>query len=173
MNNKVVCIALIACCAMAFMCYAEDVTTDKGIWPKGWPQELEPLRKQSRTVRSGLAELITYEIPFAKRQKFESAWPHLLTIKSKGAPILLLRGPNKDLGTQINAGVRINCPPSQGRDGVTPAEPLPGVRSIRERWLWTRYIELVVDGVIVDLNRIPLPGDTPIIDMRFGDGKSK
>ena len=31
----------------------------------------------------------------------------------------------------------------------------------------TTYIELVVDGDIVDLNRIPLPADTPIIDERF------
>jgi len=30
-------------------------------------------------------------------------------------------------------------------------------------------IELVVDGDIVDLNRIPLPLDTPIIDKRFKD----
>jgi hypothetical protein len=32
------------------------------------------------------------------------------------------------------------------------------------------YIELVVDGAIVDLNRIPLPADTPIVDERFKDG---
>ncbi len=31
----------------------------------------------------------------------------------------------------------------------------------------TTFIELVVDGSIVDLNRIPLPEDTPIIDERF------
>jgi hypothetical protein len=29
------------------------------------------------------------------------------------------------------------------------------------------YIELIMDGEIVDLNRIPLPADTPIIDERF------
>lgn len=34
-------------------------------------------------------------------------------------------------------------------------------------------IELVVDGDIVDLNRIPLPPDTPIIDKRFKDNKAK
>ena len=28
-------------------------------------------------------------------------------------------------------------------------------------------IELVVDGRIIDLNRIPLPPETPIIDRRF------
>jgi hypothetical protein len=35
------------------------------------------------------------------------------------------------------------------------------------------YIELVVDGNIVDLNRIPLAAHTPIIDERFKDGKKK
>ena len=34
-------------------------------------------------------------------------------------------------------------------------------------------IELVVDGNIVDLNRIPLPADTPIIDKRFKDKHNK
>ena len=34
-------------------------------------------------------------------------------------------------------------------------------------------IELVVDGNIVDLNRIPLPADTPIIDKRFKDKHDK
>jgi hypothetical protein len=29
------------------------------------------------------------------------------------------------------------------------------------------YIELVVDGDIVDLNRLELPQDTPIVDERF------
>ncbi len=34
----------------------------------------------------------------------------------------------------------------------------------------TTCIELVVGGKIVDLNRIPLPADTPIIDERFERG---
>ena len=42
----------------------------------------------------------------------------------------------------------------------------------REQSLWT-HIELVVDGEIVDLNRIRLPADTPIIDERFEDDESK
>jgi hypothetical protein len=33
--------------------------------------------------------------------------------------------------------------------------------------MWTTYIVLIVDGQTVDLNRIPLPGDTPIVDERF------
>jgi hypothetical protein len=34
-------------------------------------------------------------------------------------------------------------------------------------------IVLIVDGKIVDLNRIPLPADTPIIDKRFKEGHNK
>ena len=34
-------------------------------------------------------------------------------------------------------------------------------------------IELSVDGDIVDLNRIPLPADTPIIDKRFEEVNEK
>ena len=37
----------------------------------------------------------------------------------------------------------------------------------------TTFIELFVDGNIVDLNRIPLPADTPIIDERFNDTQNK
>jgi hypothetical protein len=66
--------------------YAIWEISDKGAWPKSWPKELEPLRKQSGTIIGGL-------------------------------------------------------------------------------------IELVVDGKVVDLNRIPLPADTPIIDMRFTDSQ--
>jgi hypothetical protein len=44
---------------------------------------------------------------------------------------------------------------------------------VQDRWLRTTYIELVVDGQIVDLNRIGLPADTPIIDQRFEDGQKK
>jgi len=39
--------------------------------------------------------------------------------------------------------------------------------------MWTNYIELIVDGNIVDLNRIHLPADTPIIDERFKDAQNK
>lgn len=37
--------------------------------------------------------------------------------------------------------------------------------------MMTTYIELVVDGLVVDLNRIQLPPDTPIIDERFNSDK--
>ena len=40
---------------------------------------------------------------------------------------------------------------------------------MKGNWEQTIYIELIVDGNIVDLNRFPLPADTPIIDERFKD----
>ena len=64
-------------------------------------------------------------------------------------------------------------PDGQHKNPATPEGPIPGITSGRERWMYTTYIELVVDGRIVDLNRIPLPGDTPIIDERFKDEKKK
>jgi hypothetical protein len=165
-------LAAIAFCA-AGSAYALYSVDNQGTWPKSWPKELEPLRKQSRTLRGSLADLTSYEIPFTKREDFESAWPHILKVKSQGAPVVLLRAPDRSLGTLIKAGVRIPCPPPQPKNGVTPPAPIPGTTNLRERWLWTTYIELVVDGDIVDLNRIPLPADTPMIDKRFEDGPNK
>jgi hypothetical protein len=114
-----------------------------------------------------------YEIPFTNREQFESAWPHILKIKSKGAPVILVRGPNTRLGTRINAGVLIHSPPRQKGDRVMPEAPLPGQTNRSETWLYTTFIELAVDGDIVNLNRIPLPADTPLIDERFKDGQNK
>jgi len=77
-----------------------------------------------------------------------------MKLKSKGTPLTLSRGP-EELGVTPPkaAGVRISA------------------RSdILSRWAEALYdIELVVDGSIVDLNRILLPADTPIIDKRFTD----
>ena len=44
--------------------------------------------------------------------------------------------------------------------------PLP--RAPKKEPIWAKvYLEVVVDGEIVDLNRIPLPADTVIVDERF------
>ena len=65
----------------------------------------------------------------------------------------------------------VHSPPvGQADNPATPEAPINST-NMRERWLYTTYIELVVDGDIVDLNRIALPADTPIIDERFKDGK--
>ncbi|HEY2841839.1 MAG TPA: hypothetical protein VGJ26_21955 [Pirellulales bacterium] len=151
---------------------------DKGTWPKSWAVELEPLRKQSRTLVGPMIPQLHYEIPFTKRQDFESAWPQLLKVKSKGAPIILLRSPDKWLGANIKSGVRVHSPPEQTNKQINPEVPLAGPAvtgrgNVRERWMWTTYIELIVDGDVVDLNRIPLPADTPIIDERFHEEEQR
>jgi len=168
-------IALLAAIAFCAVCpaYALYSVSNEGKWPKSWPKELEPLRKQARSAVGPTIAQEHYDIPFTKREEFESAWPHLLKIKSKGAPVILMRGPDTWLGNKINAGVRIHCPPAKTDKRANPEEPLPGDRGVRQRWMWTSYIELVVDGSIVDLNRILLPAETPIIDERFKDGQKK
>ena len=145
-------LAAIALCEVGSV-YALYSVIDKGTWPESWPKELEPLRKQSRTLVGPLKEYRHYAIPFTKREDFESAWPHLLKVTSKGAALRLVRAPNFCLGEGAKAGVVVHSPPL-GQEGTT-------------------YLELVVDGDIVDLNRIPLPADTPINDERFKDGKNK
>jgi hypothetical protein len=45
--------------------------------------------------------------------------------------------------------------------------PLPGVTDLRERWLYTTFVGLVIDGAMLDMNHIPLPADSPIVDERF------
>ena len=148
--------AIILCAAGS--AYAVYEVSDKGDWPTTWPRELEPLRKQARTLVGPQRLSRHYAIPFAKREEFESAWPQLLKVKSKGAAIILVHAPNFFLGDS-KAGVVVHAPPAGQEENPATGD--------------TTYIELVVDGTIVDLNRIPLPPDTPIIDRRFDDGQSK
>jgi hypothetical protein len=132
--------------------YAISFGGPGGKWPQSWPKELEPLRKQAWTWEHGFGGM-SYDIPFANRKEFEAAWPHILTLKSKGASITLLRGPHLRVEAGKTAGVRV-VPPRDATSTVTS-------------------ILLVVDGEIVDLNRIPLPADTPIVDERFKDEDRK
>jgi len=159
-------VATIAFCAVGSV-YAISEGGRGGTWPKSWPKELEPLREKAWTWEH-IVGGISYDIPFPNREVFESAWPHILKLKSKGAPITLLRGPHVRAWTLTarspkhkpklkTAGVIIRLP----RENVSKG-PLSNTR-----------IHLVVDGDIVDLNRIPLPADTPIIDKRFKDGNEK
>src|SRR5438445_12749540 len=99
--------ALIAVCSVN----ADYTVNGKGTWPKSWPKELEPLRKQASTFEGPLAAHQHYAIPFTKREQFESAWPHILKLKSKGAPVRLVSGPNFFLAKDIKAGVIVHCPP--------------------------------------------------------------
>lgn len=123
-----------------------------GKWPKNWPKALEPLRKTAWTWEHGLVGQISYDIPFASREEFESAWPHIVKLKSKGAPLTL-----------------INTQHYHGKAGDVPASVVifPPLKGSKTGPLSTTRIYLKVDGKIVDLNVIPLPADTPIIDKRF------
>lgn len=146
--------------------YADYTVEEKGSWPDTWPKELDALRGQSRTLEGPLRPLLHYAIPFDKREAFEAAWPNLLKVKSQGAPVVLRRGPSFWLGKGASAGVCVHTPPA----GEAPIED---AGKIAGNWERTIYIELIVDGQIVDLNRIPLPPDTPIIDERFKDGSTR
>jgi hypothetical protein len=139
--------------------YADYTVTHRGTWPESWPKELESLRKNSRTFEGPLQPLLHYGIRFTTREEFEAAWPHLLKVKSNGAPIVLRRGPNFWLDG-ASQGVCVHTPPAD-------TKPLSAADVKNSRWETTNYIELIVDGTIVDLNRIFLPADTPIIDERF------
>jgi hypothetical protein len=162
-------IALVVASSTAFALYSVE---NRGSWPKTWPAELEPLRKQARTLVGPEVECRHYAIPFAGREQFEAAWPHILKVKSKGAAIVLVCGPNFFLD-KSPAGVVVHCPPDgQANNPATPEAPINST-NVRERYLYMTWIELVVDGQIVDLNRIPLPPDTPIVDERFKAGVTK
>ena len=166
--------ALLAAIAFSSVCsvHADYAVTDRGIWPDSWPKELEPLRKQARTFEGPIDQL-RYLIPFTKREDFEAAWPHLLKVKSKGAPIILMRGPRTDFFEIKPAGVLIQSPPARIAKLANVEIPMPGATDARTKWSNATFIELVVDGQIVDLNRIPLPPDTPIVDERFKDAITK
>ena len=154
------CVAAIAVCTASSV-YAISFGGPGGKWPKSWPKELEPLRKEAWTWEHGFGGM-SYDIPFATREEFEAAWPHILTLKAKDARIYLLRGDHLRVGEGKSAGVRV-CPPRK----LTPAE-LEKLPAEIVTTIW-----LVVDGEIVDLNRISLPADTTIIDERFKDEKKK
>lgn len=159
-------------CFTAGTAFALYEVSETGDWPGTWPAELDGLRKQSRTLVGPEVASRHFAIPFASAEDFEAAWPKLLDVKTKGAPIFLVRGPNFFLGDDDKAGVVVHCPPEgQHKNPATPEAPIEGVQDVHMRWMNTSYIELVVDGKIVDLNRIKLPENTPIIDERFPEEK--
>ena len=157
-RTAAICVAIVL--SLVSSVFAEYSVWNSGKWPESWPAELEPLRKQSRTFEGPKQPLLHYAIPFTKRDEFESAWPHLLKSKSKGAPIVLRRAPSFWLGDKATAGVCVHTPP-------TGEAPIADGKDAKGNWQKTIYIELIVDGEIIDLNRIHLPADTPIIDERF------
>ena len=170
MKRATVFLVAAAVCAASGAAFALYDVVDRGIWPKTWPADLEPLRKQATTSVGPLAPYMNphYAIRFTDREEFESAWPHILKVKSEGAPIFLVRSPSFSLG-EDNTGVVVHSPSAEQADNA--AEPIP-VTELSQVRINTTFIELVVDGKVVDLNRIPLPADTPIIDQRFNEKQS-
>ena len=205
------------------LCFALISTQAEGTWPNSWPKELDPLRKQAQTVEvaHGIQERV-YVIPFRNREDFEKAWPHILKVKSQGAPLILEKSPFKYnvSGSESVTGVMILAPSSgfvggpysphaetyeemeelvkEGKmlrasapwpmeimldkgelpEYVTSANEVDGkmqwidVRQFDKKRTKTRHraridIILITDSKIVDLNRIRLPENTPIVDNRF------
>ena len=173
MNRRTALLATVVLFAAGSV-HALYVVYDRGEWPKSWPQELEPLRKQARTYEGPSVLYRAYLIPFTKREEFEAAWPQLLKVKTKGAPIVLVHGPKTDFFKVEPAGVAIYSPPVNEAPGPENGVPITDAQKGDGEWRTkATYIELVVDGEIVDLNRIALPADTLIIDERFKEEKKK
>ena len=175
MKRTIPLLAAITLIAIFSPAYADYGVSDRGEWPESWPKDLEPLRKQAQTYEGPLVLYRHYLIPFTKREEFETAWPHFLKVKTKGAPIILVRGPKTSFFSVKPAGVHIQTPPVDARqkEAVTEVSSEDAKKAHGEWRTNATYIELVVDGEIVDLNRIALPADTPIIDERFKDQKKK
>ena len=159
MTKRLWLLGLVAVC-LTCVVRGDYSVESRGSWPEDWPDELDSLRPQARTFEGPLQPLLHYAIPFEDRETFEAASPHLLKVKTAGAPIVLRRGPNFWLEGGA-AGVCIHSPPA----GVEPVAANPPAN--RERPESANYLELIVDGKIVDLNRIAFPSDTLIIDQRF------
>jgi hypothetical protein len=199
MHNRAL-VALLVVSVTCGVCHAIVTTIDRGTWPESWPKELEGCRRQAKTVQvaHGIQETV-YEIPFDSREEFEKAWPHVLKLKSRGAPLILEKSPSTYhvSGSTMPAGVRILWPSGatvELPDGTRLEAKPPWPESIQsasgelpeyvvaEAGKWVSFtrgqhkgflnrarvdIVLVVDGRVVDLNRIELPGETPILDRRF------
>ena len=135
-----------------------------GAWPDDWPKELATFRGltdkglRSWTFQRPGEPLVHYGIKFLTREEFETAWPHLLKVKSKGAPIILRSGPSLWLAGAWH-GVCIHTPAKGKR-------PLSEQELKESPWKATNYLELIVDGKIIDFDRMDVPVDTPIIDKR-------
>src|SRR4051794_1237362 len=97
----------------ATVALASTMIVSRGLWPETWPKELEALRSKATTLRVHMgSEENVYEIPFESREEFEAAWPHILSLRSKGSPISLQPGPVRysSLPPTVKAGVLILGP---------------------------------------------------------------
>ncbi len=147
--------------------YALYTVSEQGEWPKSWPRELDPLRKQARTMVGPMVPERHYAIRFTSRKEFESAWPYLLKVKTRAAPIFLIRSSYFFLSDHNKAGVIVHTPPlGQSKNPATPEAPIPGETNPRQRWAQTTVLEVMVDDDIIDWKHIALPKGTVVIDQR-------
>ncbi len=202
-NKSLIVLFAVMSVLVCSLCFGLVITYNDGKWPETWPKELETYRKLAKTydVACGTQQTV-YEIPFDSTKEFEKDWPYILTLKSKGATLILEKSPSKFFVSEssVEAGVRILCASggtSQTQDAkkLRAGPPWPDyIRSedgelpeyvVSENGRWVPFskdndrlcvkhrarvdIVLIVDGEIVDLNRIPLPANTTIIDNRFKD----
>jgi hypothetical protein len=99
MNRRsavVVLLVIVALLSFGPTCLSNISVAERGMWPGSWPKELEPYREQALTIEmfgSPGAHETCYDIQFDSREEFEKAWPHILTLSSKGAPLTLVKGP--------------------------------------------------------------------------------
>ena len=136
----------------------DSIESDTGTWPDTWPNELEPLRKQAESGRGGVFMSPFHKIKFTKndRETFETAWPHILTLKSEGSTLTLIDGNYYFKNAEdVVAGVIISPPMEGTKSGL----------------LTETRISLLVDGNVIDLNRIELPANTRIEDARFKNAR--
>ena len=193
--KSIILLPLIVVSVAGSLCLALVTSSERGAWPDTWPRELEKLRRDGRTYSySSLTEECAHEVFFESREAFENAWPQLLKVKSEGAPLILESLQNSNLYPRpTQPAVRVLAPSPPGR-GFTDAErnrPFPWPDTIKHPdGTWPEYVVhyeggwvpsgkaamrfrarrdlvLIVDGEIIDLNRISLPPETPIVDRRF------
>jgi hypothetical protein len=195
-------LVLWAALAGSGVCFAMIWGQDTGAWSADWPKELEPYRKRASSMSERpIGGGVVYTIPFADQRDFEKMWPVILSLKSKGAP-LILRSGGVEMKRQWNFG---STPEPQSGDSSAlrvsrteqrPEGVYPGVKifapqaslfpkgssghvnaAASDRSTMGRStveVELFVgDGQVVDLNRIRLPEETPIVDRRELEGEAK
>ena len=161
-------LAVLIAASAAHAMYSVSGTGD---WPKSWPKEMEPLRKQAQTLVGPMVDARHFAIRFNSREQFEAAWPSLLKVKTKAAPIFVVRGESFFLD-KGKAGVIVHCPPEgQNKNPNTPEKPIEGVQNLRVRWMNTNYLEVVDDGNIVDFSRVKVPKGTTVVDERAREGQ--
>ncbi len=64
MKRTITVLSAAVACAFCLTAYAVYSVTDSGTWPKSWPAELEPLRKQAHTLEGPEVLNLHYAIPF-------------------------------------------------------------------------------------------------------------